>query len=100
MARTTKTKPVKAAKRPSNAKPARRRLWLTYPPQKIQDPLIWQLGHKFGVVTNIRQASVSDQVGIVCLEVEGPGKEIASAIVWLEKRGVTVEPVEIGVMEG
>ncbi|MEI2727097.1 MAG: hypothetical protein V9H26_27465 [Verrucomicrobiota bacterium] len=31
------------------------RLWLMYPPKLIKKPLIWELGHKFKVVTNIRQ---------------------------------------------
>ena len=34
-------------------------------------PLIWQLRQKFQVVTNVRQASVTDEIGIVCLELEG-----------------------------
>src|SRR6187402_791448 len=53
------------------AKPQSRRVWLTYPTKLIKRPLIWELGHKFALVTNVRQASVSDEVGILCLEVEG-----------------------------
>src|SRR6266516_638830 len=37
--------------------PEQRRLWLIYPPKLIREPLIWKLGHKFPVVTNIRQES-------------------------------------------
>ncbi len=70
-----------------------------YPPRLIQQPLIWQLGHKFKVVTNIRQASVTDEIGIVCLEVDGKRDEVKAAINWLEKLGVSVEPVEINVIE-
>jgi len=75
------------------------RLWLMYPPKLIREPLIWKLGHKFGVVTNIRQASVTDEIGIVSLELDGSRKEIKAAIRWLEKLGVSVEPVEINVIE-
>ena len=79
--------------------PEQRRLWLMYPPKLIREPLIWKLGHKFPVVTNIRQASVTDEIGIVCLEVDGKRADVKSAIKWLEKLGVSVEPVEINVIE-
>jgi ABC-type methionine transport system ATPase subunit len=80
--------------------PVRQRLWLMYPPKLIQKPFIWEVGHKFKVTTNIRQASVTDEIGIVCLELEGPRAEVDRAIAWLEKGGVNVEPVEIGVIAG
>jgi len=70
-----------------------------YPPKLIKEPLIWQLSHKFDIVTNIRQASVTDEIGIVSLELDGKRAEIKAAIHWLEKLGVKVEPVEINVIE-
>ena len=75
-------------------------LWLMYPPKLIKKPFIWEVAHKFKVVTNIRQASVTDEIGIVCLELDGPRDEVKAAITWLEKQGVNVEPVEIGVIAG
>ena len=76
------------------------RLWLMYPPKLIKRALLWEVGHKFKVVTNIRQASVSDEIGIVCLELDGTRKEVDAAIKWLEKHGVSVEPVEISAIAG
>ena len=87
------------------AKPTRvdsqeqRRLCLTFPPLLIKEPLIWKLAQKFPVVTNIRQASVSDVIGIVTLELDGRRSDIKAAIKWLEKQGVSVQPVEINVIE-
>src|SRR4051812_35684902 len=75
------------------------RLWLMYPVRLIKEPLIWQLGQKFKVVTNIRQCSVTDEIGIVSLELDGKREDIKAAIKWLEKLGVSVEPVEINVIE-
>lgn len=75
------------------------RLWLMYPPKLITNPVIWELGHKFAVVTNVRQASVTDEIGIVCLEIEGERAVVKSAIKWLEKQSISVEPVEINVIE-
>jgi ABC-type methionine transport system ATPase subunit len=77
-----------------------KRLWLTYPKKVIQRPVIYELGHKFKVVTNIRQASVTEEVGIVSLELVGARAEIKKAIKWLEGFGIKVEPVEINVIEG
>lgn len=70
-----------------------------YPPRLIKQPLLWQLSQKFKVVTNIRQAKVTDEIGIVCLEVDGKREDVKAAIKWLEKIGVKVEPVEISVVE-
>ena len=79
--------------------PQQSRLWLMFPPKLIKEPLIWKLSQKFKVVTNIRQASVTDEIGIVSLELDGKRAEIKAAIKWLEKLGVSVEPVEINVIE-
>jgi ABC-type methionine transport system ATPase subunit len=80
--------------------PTQQRLWLMYPPRLIKKPFIWEVGHKFKVVTNIRQATVTDEIGIVCLEIDGKREEVKAAIKWIEKQGVSVEPVEIGVIAG
>ena len=80
--------------------PVQQRLWLMYPPKLIKKPFIYDVGRKFKVVTNIRQATVTDEIGIACLELDGTRAEVDRAIVWLEKNGVKVEPVEIGVIAG
>ena len=87
-----------AATKPNS--PTQQRLWLMYPPKLIKKPFIWEVGHKFKVVTNIRQATVTDEIGIVCLELDGAHSEVAKAIKWLVKQGVNVEPVEIGIVAG
>ena len=90
-----KTRPI----RTSADEPQKTRLWLMYPGKLITNPVIWELGQKFKVRTNVRQASVTDEIGIVCLELDGRRSEIKEAIKWLEKLGVSVEPVEINVIE-
>lgn len=95
MARPKKKAPAKSA---ANGK-QQSRLWLMYPPRLITTPVIWELARRFPLVTNVRQASVTDEIGIVCLELEGERAQIKSAIQWLEKQGIRVEPVEINVIE-
>ena len=82
-----------------NNQPQKTRLWLMYPPKLITTPVVWELGNKFKVVTNVRQASVTDEIGVVCLELEGQRADIKTAIKWLERKGIKVEPVEINVIE-
>jgi ABC-type methionine transport system ATPase subunit len=94
----TKKTPSRGGKRAANSR-QKTRLWLMFPPAKIRRPVIWELGQKFKVITNIRQASITDELGIVCLELEGSAQEIESSIHWLGKSGINVEPVEIGVLE-
>jgi L-aspartate semialdehyde sulfurtransferase ferredoxin len=71
-----------------------------YPSRLITRPIIYELGKKFAVVTNIRQASVTEEIGVVSIELDGERQEIQRAIAWLEELGIKVEPVEINTIEG
>lgn len=71
-----------------------------FPTRLITRPIIWEIGKNFNVITNIRQASVTDEVGIVSLSLSGEREEIKKTIAWLEELGVKVEPVEINTIEG
>jgi ABC-type methionine transport system ATPase subunit len=76
------------------------RLWLMFPARLITRPILWELAKDFQVVTNIRQASVTEEIGLVSLELEGEREDIKKAIAWLEEQGIKVEPVEINTIEG
>lgn len=76
------------------------RLWLMFPSRLITRPVLWELSREFQVVTNIRQASVTEEIGLVSLELDGEREEIKKAIAWLEGLGIKVEPVEINTIEG
>lgn len=95
----TNTKKKVSIPKTTPTTPTQRRLWLMYPPRLIKKPVIWELGQKFKVVTNLRQVNITDEIGIVCLEVDGARDEVKAGIKWLEKLGVKVEPVEINVIE-
>lgn len=76
-----------------------RKVYLTFPKDTIQKPLVWQLGRDFEIVTNIRLATVSGDVALVGLGLEGTEAEIKRGLEWIEKQGVRVEPIELGVVE-
>jgi molybdopterin synthase sulfur carrier subunit len=76
-----------------------KKIYLTFPENLIKHPLIYQMGHDYKVVTNIRSASITDKVGIVALELTGESEEIEKSIRFLKESGVTVEPIELNVIE-
>ncbi len=77
----------------------KRRVTLTFPPKLIKEPVIYNIGHRFNVVTNIRSANVSENVGWVTLEIDGEEEEYLKALNYLNEIGVSVEPVERNVIE-
>lgn len=77
----------------------RRRLKLIFGPELVKEPVIYQLGRKFEIVTNIRRADVSKDQGWVLLEVSGEADELDRGVAYLESRGVKVEPAEGDLVE-
>ena len=77
----------------------RRRLKLIFGPSLVKEPVIYQLGRNFDVVTNIRRADVTRDHGWVLLEVSGEPDELDRGVKFLESKGVTVEPAEGDLVE-
>ena len=89
----------KELKKKSNKKTVAK-YYLTYPPELVKEPIIWELGQKFKVITNIKTASVKGEIGLVALEMEGNEKEITASLEWLKSKGIGIEPIEQDVIEG
>jgi hypothetical protein len=51
-------------------------------------PIIWRLGRRFKVVTNIRRARVSDDAAYVRLDIEGSTQEVEQAAGYLRSLGL------------
>ena len=79
---------------------AKRRVRFTFPERLITEPLIYNLGRKFEIITNIRRANVQERVGWVVLELEGSDAEIDRGIEWMTAAGVRVDSVTGDVIEG
>jgi len=45
-----------------------KRVRFTFPENLIKEPLIYNLGHEFLVITNVRMADVDEKTGWVLLE--------------------------------
>ena len=74
-----------------------RQFFCTFPQQLISEPLISHtLGVKFGVVPNIRAASISDSKAHVVVEIEGEDAEVDLSVSYLVERGVEVKELRDG----
>ena len=73
-----------------------KRVRMTFSPELIKEPLIYNLGHEFNVVTNIRMATVDEEVGWVVLELEGDEDEVERSLQWARDRGVRIDDATLG----
>lgn len=76
-----------------------KRVRFTFPENLIKEPLIYNLGHEFRVITNVRMADVDEKTGWVLLELEGEQSEIDRGLQWAQDKGVRVDPVSGDVLE-
>jgi ABC-type methionine transport system ATPase subunit len=80
----------------------KKRCWLTFGSKTmVETPALWRMSRAFPNVSfDIRQASVTADIGIMAVVFEGEEKEVEDAIKILREQGVTVEPIEKNVIEG
>jgi hypothetical protein len=79
---------------------ARQRVKFTFAQELIKEPVIYELGKQFKLVTNIRRADVTADRGWVILELDGDLPEIERGLEWVRSKGVRVDPVEGDLVEG
>ena len=72
----------------------RRRFHVTFPETLGDEPVVYTLGRRFDVVTNIRRASLEDRSGWMILDLEGDEAAVAEAVSWLLEQGVEVSRLD------
>ena len=73
----------------------KKRIYANFPPSVIKEPILSQtMPQRFLVKTNIRGASISDEIALVYVDVEGEEHAIKEAIEYLRSRGVNVKEVD------
>lgn len=72
---------------------AKRRVMLTIPAELHSEPIIYNIGQQFNLVTNIYQADLMEERGWVTLELNGEDKDIEEAIAWAISKGVRVDTI-------
>lgn len=75
------------------------RFHIRFPEEKIKEPVVYQIGREYKVVTNVRRADVRETTGWMDLELTGETAEIERAIDGLRKKGIVVDPIELNVVE-
>ena len=78
----------------------KKRVKFTFPEGLITEPLIYNLGQRFKVITDIRRADIRDDMGWVVLEIQGVENEVTSSIDWAIEKGVRIDSVGGDVIEG
>lgn len=74
-----------------------RKFFCTFPQAIIQEPIISHtLNAKFGVIPNIRSASITESIAMVSVEIEGESDAIDLSVAYMTERGVTVEELGPG----
>jgi hypothetical protein len=57
------------------------------------------MAKQFDVVFNIRGSTVTAEMALMALEINGAQTEVDKAVAWLKEKGVTVESIEKNVVE-
>ncbi len=77
-----------------------KRVTFTFKTELIRRPVIYELGKKFEIVTNVRRAEVGQDEGWVVLELEGSLEEIDRGLAWVIEQGVGVGSVDGDILAG
>ncbi|MFN0206487.1 MAG: NIL domain-containing protein [Planctomycetota bacterium] len=73
----------------------KKRIFGNFPPHLIKEPILTQaLPMMFKVKTNIRGASISDDIALVVADVEGDQADVEKAVEYLRTRGVSVKEMD------
>jgi ABC-type methionine transport system ATPase subunit len=76
------------------------RLYVSFPEELVDRPMIYEVVKRFDVVPNIRRANVEQHSGWVILELTGAQEQLDGSIAYLEEVGCTVNTMEGDVIEG
>jgi hypothetical protein len=79
---------------------AKMRVKFTFPPEQIREPIIWEVGKRFDLRTNIRRADVTSDIAWAVLELDGKKDDLEQGLKWVEECGVRVDPIEDSIIEG
>jgi L-aspartate semialdehyde sulfurtransferase ferredoxin len=70
------------------------RFHLTLPERLAEEPILHDLGRRFGLVTNLTRAHIEEGGGWVILDLRGDEDALARAVAWLDEQGVQVERID------
>ena len=76
------------------------RLFVSFPEELVDRPIVYEVVKHFDVVPNIRRANVEAHSGWLILELSGDDAQIEGTVAYLQDAGCTVNTMEGDVIEG
>lgn len=76
------------------------KLFVSFPEELVERPMIYELVKQFDVIPNLRRANVESHSGWMILELSGAPEVRDGAIAYLEGLGCTVNRMEGDVVAG
>ncbi len=73
---------------------AKRRVMFTFQSSVSSEPVIYELGQQFHLVTNIHRANAAEDRGWIEVELEGKERDIEAGIGWALSKGVRVDRID------
>jgi len=73
---------------------SKRRVMFTIGEEHNPEPIIYNLGQQYNLVTNILRANISKDEGWITLELDGKEDDIEQGIAWVTSKGLRVDPVD------
>jgi hypothetical protein len=68
------------------------RVQLNFPMAEVKKPIIWHLGHDYGLIYSIRKANIDIHVGgYTVLDLTGPMDKIKAGLAWAQKEGIEIQ---------
>ncbi len=75
-------------------------LRLTFPEDRVTEPVIYHLVKDYDVVPNIRRAAIEHHFGWLVIELDGTPDNVAAAKDYLRSLGVEVDSAEGDIVAG
>ena len=76
------------------------RLFVSFPEELVDRPMIYEIVKQFDVIPNLRRANVESHSGWMILELAGAAEARDAAIAYLQGLGCTVNRMEGDVVAG
>jgi len=69
----------------------KQRVMFTFRPEISSEPIIYNIGQQFHLVTNIHRANATEERGWIEVELEGEKRNIEAGIAWAISKGIRVD---------
>ena len=67
---------------------------LTFPTELVSEPVIYNLGRDYNIITNIRRANVTQDSAWAILQMTGDTSELEKALEYLKNINVKIEHIK------